>query len=93
MRNVLFLLVVALIMMTGCTKSSGVMEFSPKLYSVSVDVDSEIYGLGSAKKKAYEEAKSFCLSQNKVLEVESIDGLANPVGYTTATIIFRCVNK
>ena len=52
MRNVLFLFVVALFMMTGCTKSSGVMEFGPELYSVSVDVDSEIYGLGSAKKKA-----------------------------------------
>ena len=93
MRNVLFLFVVALFMMTGCTKSSGVMEFGPELYSVSVDVDSEIYGLGSAKKKAYEEARTFCLSKNRQLSVESTDGLANPIGYTTATIIFRCVEK
>ena len=78
---------------SGCTKSSGVMEFGPELYSVSVDVDSEMYGLGSAKKKAYEEAKTFCLSQNRILSVDSTDDCANPIGYTTATLLFRCVVK
>jgi len=93
MQRILFLLVVTFFAISGCTKSSGVMEFGPELYSVSVDVDSEIYGLGSAKKKAYEEAKTFCFSQNKNLSVESTEGLSNPVGYTTATILFRCVEK
>jgi len=93
MRNVLFLSSIILFVMTGCTTSSGVMEFGPELYSVSVDVDSGMYGLGVAKKKAYEEAAVFCRSQNKILSVESADGLANPVGYTTATILFRCVDR
>ena len=76
---------------TGCTKSSGVMEYSPDVYAVSVDVDSEIYGLATAKKKAFNEAKNFCGSKNKILSVESTDGISNSYGYTTATILFRCV--
>jgi len=93
MKKVILLLSVTIIAITGCSKSSGVMEYSPDLYSVSVDVDSEFYGLASAKKKAFDEARVFCTSKGKILSIESTEGVSNSFGYTTATVIFRCVEE
>ena len=92
MKKMSILLILMFLFVTGCTKSSGVMEYGPGLYSISVDVDSEIYGLGTAPKKAYNEAKVFCNSKGKGLSVQSTDGSTNSFGYTNATIIFQCVS-
>ncbi|MBQ9105791.1 MAG: hypothetical protein IJY48_06670 [Mailhella sp.] len=78
--------------LAGCSTSSGVMELSPEIYSVSVDVDSEIYGLATAQKKAYTEARNYCQSQNKTLAVQNTEGHTNSFGYTNSTIIFRCID-
>jgi len=92
MEKICFAMVCMALLVTGCTKSSGVMEYGPGVYSVSVDVDSEIYGLGTATKKAYNEAKIFYKSQGKKLSVQTTEGQTNSFGYTNATLVFRCIN-
>lgn len=66
------------------------MEFSPNRYSLSVDVDSELYGPSSARKQAFEESQAFCRSRGQALSVDNID-LHSSSTYTTAAIVFRCV--
>lgn len=80
------------IFLVSCSKSSGVMEFRPNMYSVSVDVDSEFYGAGSSQKKAFEEAKVFCESKGKVISIQSVDNHTNSFGYTNSSIIFQCID-
>lgn len=72
-----FIIFVCGFFLISCSKSSGVMEYSPNIYSVSVDVDSEFYGAGSAQKKAFEEAKAFCESQGKIVSIKSVDNNTN----------------
>ena len=85
------LTVIVCLFLTACTASSGVMEFSPNRYSLSVDVDSEFYGPSSARKQAFEEAQEFCRSKGQALSVDNID-LHSSSTYTTAAIVFRCVD-
>lgn len=85
-----YLIAIICLFLTACTSSSGVMEFSPNRYSLSVDVDSEFYGPTSARKQAFEEAQAFCRSKGQALSVDTID-LHSSNTYTTAAIVFHCV--
>lgn len=75
----------------GCTKSSGIMEYSHDVYAVSVDVDSDFYGSGTAQKKAFDEATEFCKKQGKSIEVQSVKSDISAFNYSNATMIFRCL--
>lgn len=86
-----FFTIFVCIFLLSCTKSSGIMEYSPDVYSVSIDVDSEFYGVGSAQKKAFEEAKSFCESKGRAVSIQSVDNNTNSFGYTNSSLIFQCV--
>ena len=87
----LFAIFICVFFLISCSKSSGVMESSPNIYSVSVDVDSEFYGAGSAQKKAFEEAKAFCESKGRVVSIQSVDNNTNSFEYTNTSIIFQCL--
>lgn len=88
-----FAIFICCMFLVSCSKSSGIMEYSPNLYSVSIDVDSEFYGVGTAQKKAYEEAKVFCESSGKTISVKSIDNNTNSFGFTNSSIIFQCIDR
>lgn len=66
------------------------MEFSPNRYSLSVDIESAFHGPSSARKQAFEEAQAFCRSRGQALSIDNID-LHSSSTYTTAAIVFRCV--
>ena len=78
-------------LLVGCTKSSGVMEYASDLYAISVDVDSEFYGPGTAQKQAFDGASEFCQKQNNVVEVQSVKSDNSSFGYNNASMVFRCL--
>ena len=64
------LLVPALLALTGCAKSSGVMPMSPDMYALTVDMNKSILtGASDAEQQAYGEALTFCADQGKSLRV------------------------
>ena len=86
-----FIIFICGFFLVSCSTSSGVMEYSPNIYSVSVDVDSEFYGVGTAQKKTFEEAKAFCESNGRVISIQSVDNNTNSFGYTNSSIVFQCI--
>ena len=66
------------------------MELSPNRYSLSADVDNELYGPFSARKQAFEEAQEFCRGKGQALSVGAID-LHSRGPHTPAAIVFHRV--
>lgn len=87
----IYFVLLCCMLLVGCVKSSGVMEYASDLYAISVDVDSEFYGSGAAQRKAFDEASEFCQKRNKSIEVQSVKSDVSSFGYNTASIIFRCL--
>jgi len=67
------------------------MEYGSDLYAISVDVDSDFYGTGTAQRKAFDEASEFCQKRNKTIEVQSVKSNVSSFGYNTASMVFQCM--
>lgn len=79
-------------LLSGCAMSSGVLEMSPGLYSVSQSVGVIRGGVAGATKMAFKQAQSTCSSQGKKVDVVQQGTNFQPVsGLETATLTFRCV--
>lgn len=78
--------------LSGCAISSGVIETSPGVYSVSESVGVIRGGVAGARKLAFEKARLHCASQGMAVETVQQSSSFQPVsGLETAEVTFRCV--
>ena len=94
MIRVIYLLF--LFVLSGCyATSSGVIPFGPDTYTITTD--SELGGIGTAKKKALNEANKYCINSGlQMMPVNSnastqIDFLGDRI--PTFEFTFRCLAK
>lgn len=89
--NLIFLVVI----ISGCTSSSGVIPDGTDSYRVMWTGDTGFTNSGTLQKSAYQEASSFCLRQGEVVETVSMDSKqSRPLGgWPEATLIFKCVDR
>lgn len=87
--NLLFLVLV----ISGCTNSSGIIPDGEDSYRVMWTGDTGFTNSGTLQKKAYKEASSFCMDKGRILETVTMDSKqSRPLGgWPEATLIFRCV--
>ena len=91
MRKTMF----ALIFLSGCTTTTGVIPDGVDAYRVMHAGDTGFTNATTLQKNAYAEAQSFCGSKGQIVETVKMDSKqARPFGgWPEATLIFRCVNR
>jgi hypothetical protein len=90
-KKLVILLLVLVI--TGCAAKSGVVPIGPDTYMVSRQT---VTGLGNMKAEAFQEADEYCNSQNKHIRV--VNTIESPSAYIwgkfpKVEIQFMCLNK
>jgi uncharacterized lipoprotein YajG len=80
----------AFFLLTGCASSSGVVEVSPGVYSVTSTAITSFGGAGTAKGDAYKRAQATCAAKGERMELVSQNADAN-FASGSADVTFRCV--
>ena len=94
----LVLLMIALLVLTGCAakSGSGVISEGPDTYMVSRQAATFFSDLVNLKAEALLEASEYCLSQNKKIQVVNIiePSPARVFGnFPRAVVQFKCLKK
>ena len=91
----LVLLMVALLVLAGCTAKSGVVSNGPDTYLVSRQAKTNFANLDKLKAEALQEAKEYCLSQNKNIHVVNTSESTFRVfgNLPKAKVQFMCLDK
>lgn len=94
MKNtVLFLATLPLI---GCASNSGVIPIGKDTYMVSRQAATGFSGSGNLKAEAFKEAGSYCITQNKTLQVVRTDEAQPPFilgNFPKAEVQFMCLDS
>lgn len=90
-----FLLAFAVIILAGCTQSSGVLKLGPDTFTTSASAASTRGGPSEARKIVLTEANEYCAQLGKEILVTNIGtAITNyQYGHGTAEITFRCLAK
>ena len=94
----LTILMIALLVLTGCAakSGSGIVTEGPDTYMVSRQAASFFSDLDNLKAEALQEASEFCFSQNKKIKVVNIiePSPARLFGnFPRAVVKFKCLEK
>jgi uncharacterized protein YcfL len=91
----LVLLMVALLVLAGCAAKSGVVSNGPDTYLVSRQAKTNFANLDNLKDEALQEAKEYCLSQNKNIRVVNTNVSPPHVmnNLPRASVQFMCLEK
>jgi hypothetical protein len=91
----LVLLMVALLVLAGCAAKSGVVSNGPDTYLVSRQAKTNFANLDNLKAEALQEAKEYCLSQNKNIRVVNTNVSPPHVmnNLPRASVQFMCLEK
>ena len=93
----LIMLMVALFVFTGCAAKtgSGVVSEGPDTYLVSRQAKTNFANLDNLKDEALQEAKEYCLSQNKNIHVVNTSESTFRVfgNLPKAKVQFMCLDK
>ena len=94
----LIMLMLALLVLTGCAakSGSGVVSEGPDTYMVSRQAATFFSDLDNLKAEALQEASEYCLSQNKKIQVVNIiePSPARVFGnFPRAVVQFKCLEK
>lgn len=92
-RNTLFSLL--LIVISGCTTSSGVMLDGKDSYRVMHTGDTGFTNSSTLQKNAYKEAASYCSSKGRTVETVRMESKqARPFGgWPEASLLFKCIDR
>ena len=89
-----FLVVGLIMMIAGCSHSSGVLKIGPETYTISTSASWGKGGIPAAKRIAYEEAADQCVKQGN-LEVFTLSEKSNATtwvdGMFRFELNFRCL--
>lgn len=77
-------------LLSGCASSSGVVEVSPGVYSVTSSAITSFGGSGTAKGDAYKRAQATCAAKGKRMDLVSQNADAN-FASGSADVTFRCI--
>lgn len=83
-------LVLSALLLSGCASSSGVMEVSPGVYTVTSSAITSFGGAGTASGDALKKAQATCAAQGKRMDLVHQDSNAN-MASGSAQVTFRCV--
>lgn len=87
-----FLTATAIVLLSGCVNSSGVLPVGPDTYSISVHA-APVRGLAGARKAALTEANQYCQSQGKSILVKNMDNSTfSSLPGDDVSIIFQCLS-
>ena len=91
----LFLLMIVLLVLAGCTTKSGVVSAGPDTYLVTRQAKTNLANLDNLKAGALQEATEYCLSQNKNIHVVKTSvSPANIFGnLPRASVQFMCLEE
>ena len=93
----LIMLMVALLVFTGCAakKGSGVVSEGPDTFLVSRQAATFFSDLDNLKAEALQEASEYCLSQNKKIQVVNTSETPPRVfgNFPRVVIQFKCLEK
>ena len=93
--RVLFICMVALLALSGCVSTSGVLPMGKDTYSLTVSVSGSGFDADNApkaKKEAVTQASEYCKSLSKEIAVQTISGRNTVSGGSIYDIIFQCLN-
>ena len=93
-KNTLFTSLL-LVVLSGCTTSSGVMLDGKDSYRVMHTGDTGFTNSNTLQKSAYEEATSYCSIKGRVIETVNMESKqARPFGgWPEASLLFKCVER
>lgn len=86
------IVVFAVLVLTGCAQSSGVLKMGPDTYTVSTHAAPARGGTSGAKSLSLTEANQYCAGMGKEIFVTHVETRASehlPGG--TADVTFRCL--
>lgn len=86
--------VVALLVLSGCTSTSGVMPFSQDTYTVVQRGQTGFTSTGALKTAAYKEANDFAQRRGKQIEITEV--IEKPAGFAKwpqVEVKFRLLDK
>jgi uncharacterized lipoprotein YmbA len=91
----IILMTVFILVIAGCSSTSGVLQMGPDTYTLSVGAS----GTGSisgndarAKKDALVEANQFCSSKGKQILVQN-SNMKSTIAGSTSELIFQCIDN
>jgi hypothetical protein len=96
MRQLIFLLVSSLAMLTGCSSSSGVLKVGPDTYTISTSASPGKGGIPTAKRIAYQEATVECVTKGNLEVFVLSEKSSSPTwteGMANVEVNFRCLPK
>ncbi|WP_163337908.1 hypothetical protein [Desulfopila sp. IMCC35008] len=95
MKTRWLLVFAVMIVVGGCTKSTGVVPDGVDAFRVMHTGDTGFTNSATLQKNAYQEATTFCAQQGKIVETINMESKqARPFGgWPEATLLFRCVDQ
>jgi len=91
----LFLLMISLLVLAGCTTKSGVVSGGPDTYLVTHQAKTNFTNLDNLKAGTLQEATEYCLSQNKNIRVVKTSVSPPKIfgNLPRASVQFMCLEK
>ena len=96
MRQLVILLAVSFATLSGCSSSSGVLKVGPDTYTISTSASPAKGGIPAAKRIAYQEAASECISKGNLEVFVLSEKSSSPTwteGMANVEVNFRCLPK
>lgn len=90
------LIMISVLVLTGCAYNSGVLPIGKDSYMVSRQARTGFMGMANLKAEAIQEATAFCEGKGKVVYVTGTKESEPPfilANYPRAEVHFSCVDK
>lgn len=90
------LILIAVLLLTGCASNSGVIPIGQNTFMVSRQAATGFSGSGKLKAEAFQEATEYCTRIGKYLQVLSTEEAKPPYilgNFPKAEVQFRCLDK
>ena len=91
-----YVLLMSLLVISGCASNSGVVPIGPDTFMVSRQAATGFSGLGTLKADAFQEANQYCISQGKNIRVVNTNESSPPYvlgNFPRAEVQFMCLDK
>jgi hypothetical protein len=91
-----WVLIVSLLLISGCASNSGVVPIGPDTFMVSRQAATGFSGLGTLKADAFQEANQYCVRQSKNIRVVNTSESSPPYvlgNFPRAEVQFMCLDK
>lgn len=90
------LLIVLLVLLSGCANQSGITQVDPDTFMVSRQADIDFSGIGTLRADAIQAAYHYCINQNKFMRIVDITEYFPPDisrGFPRAEVQFMCLEE